>query len=32
MRMMIRWTVPAERGNQAVEDGSLIRVFGTMLA
>ena len=23
MRMMLRWTVPVQRGNQAIKDGSL---------
>ena len=31
MRMMLRWTVPVERGNEAIKDGSLARLFEEML-
>ena len=27
MRMMLRWTVPVEKGNQAISDGSLIKTI-----
>ena len=27
MRMMLRWTVPVENGNQAISDGSLIKTI-----
>ncbi len=27
MRMMLRWTVPVEKGNQAISDGSLIQTI-----
>jgi len=30
MRMMVRWTVPVEKGNQAIEDGSLQRTLSAM--
>lgn len=30
MRMMIRWTVPTEQGNEAVEDGTIGTVLGAM--
>jgi len=31
MRMMLRWTVPVERGNAAIKDGSLKRAMETLL-
>jgi len=31
MRMMLRWTVPVERGNAAVEDGSMGRVIESLV-
>ncbi len=31
MRMMLRWTVPVERGNEAIEDGSLVRTLESLL-
>ena len=30
MRVMVRWTVPVEKGNQAIADGSLRRTLGEM--
>ena len=31
MRMMFRWTVPAAKGNQAIEDGSLMSSIEDLL-
>ena len=31
MRMMLRWTVPVERGNEAIKDGSLARTLESLL-
>ena len=31
MRMMLRWTVPVERGNETIRDGSMARILGTMM-
>ena len=31
MRMMLRWTVPVERGNETIKDGSLARTMETLL-
>ena len=31
MRMMLRWTVPVERGNEAIKDGSLARTMESLL-
>ncbi len=31
MRMMLRWTVPVERGNATIKDGSLARTLGTLM-
>ncbi len=31
MRMMLRWTVPVERGNETIEDGSLARTLETLM-
>jgi hypothetical protein len=32
MRMMLRFTIPVERGNRAVADGSLARAFEALLS
>jgi len=32
MRTMLRWTVPADRGNQAVKDGSMRSVIEAVMA
>jgi Domain of unknown function (DUF3303) len=32
MRMMLRWTVPVERGNETIKDGSLTRTIEALLA
>lgn len=32
MRTMLRWTVPVEKGNQAIADGSLPKAFETLFA
>ena len=32
MRMMLRWTVPVERGNEAIRDGSLADTLQSLLA
>ena len=32
MRMMLRWTVPVERGNETIKDGSLARTIESLLA
>ena len=31
MRMMLRWTVPVERGNEAIRDGSLAATIESLL-
>ncbi len=31
MRMMLRWTVPVERGNETIRDGSLARTIESLL-
>jgi len=31
MRMMLRWTVPAVKGNQAVMDGSIGQTFESLI-
>ena len=31
MRMMLRWTVPVERGNETIEDGSLARTIESLM-
>jgi hypothetical protein len=31
MRMMLRWTVPVERGNETIKDGSLTRTIQSLL-
>ena len=31
MRMMLRWTVPVEKGNETIRDGSLARTIQTLL-
>jgi len=32
MRMMLRWTVPVDKGNQMVQDGSMGTVLESVLA
>jgi len=32
MRMMLRWTVPVERGNEAIRDGILTNTLETLSA
>ncbi len=32
MRMMVRWTVPVERGKETIKDGTLARVLEEMAA
>lgn len=31
MRMMLRWTVPVDKGNEMVDDGSMGRVIETLM-
>ncbi len=31
MRMLLRWTVPVERGNEAIRDGSLAKTIESVL-
>ncbi len=31
MRMMMRWTVPVERGNETIKDGSLAKTIEEMI-
>ncbi len=31
MRMMLRWTVPVEKGNETIRDGSLARTMQSLL-
>ncbi len=31
MRMMLRWTVPVERGNETIKDGSLARTIESLM-
>ena len=31
MRMMLRWTVPVERGNETIKDGSLAQTIESLL-
>ena len=32
MRMMLRWTVPVERGNETIKDGTLAKTLEEMMA
>ena len=31
MRMMLRWTIPVERGNETIKDGSLARTLESLM-
>ncbi len=31
MRMMLRWTVPVERGNETIKDGTLARTIESLI-
>lgn len=31
MRMMLRWTVPVEKGNEAIKDGSMTRTIESLI-
>ncbi len=31
MRMMLRWTVPVERGNETIKDGTLARTLESLI-
>ncbi len=31
MRMMLRWTVPVERGNETIKDGTLARTLESLM-
>ncbi len=31
MRMMLRWTIPVEKGNETIRDGSLARTMQSLL-
>ena len=31
MRMMVRWTVPVEKGNETIKDGSLAKTIQSLL-
>jgi Domain of unknown function (DUF3303) len=32
MRMMLRWTVPVERGNEAIKDGTMTETIEALIA
>lgn len=32
MRMMLRWTVPVERGNEVIRDGTMTETLDSLLA
>ena len=31
MRTMLRWTIPVEKGNEAIKDGTVMKIIESML-